>query len=150
MGQAPFQKPVHAPSVPLNLPVLGFGTDSSRGGMGRATSCGIRMIIIHLLGLAPAGCLAAPDSGPTDRQSGDCMQSSNPLRVTRYQGHAGPLQPADLVTTSNLLRGKDCDPGLGRTTFLSHAYSFALSRPLLVRLQLRLSMVNVICNRPKA
>jgi hypothetical protein len=33
------------------------------------------IIIIHLLGLAPAGCLAAPDNGEERRYAGECSQT---------------------------------------------------------------------------
>jgi hypothetical protein len=42
----------------------------------------IEVIIIHLLGLAPAGCLAAPDNGPEGRYTGWCMPSTH-IRISR-------------------------------------------------------------------
>jgi hypothetical protein len=48
-----------------------------------------QLIIIHLLGLAPAGSWLHRTAARRATYRGGAVK--DPLRVTRYQGHAGPL-----------------------------------------------------------
>jgi hypothetical protein len=60
------------------------------------------IIIIHLLGLAPAGYLAAPDNGPEGRYTGECIR----VPKTGDGCLAVPLNAAESPGGENLRGGK--------------------------------------------
>jgi hypothetical protein len=76
-------------------------------------------IIIHFLGLAPAGYLAAPDNGATRRYTVGCSQ----IPETRHGCLAVPLNAAESGVTENLRGGKKITTqvleGLPRATHVS-------------------------------
>jgi hypothetical protein len=79
-------------------PSCRFGGEASRLRTGN-------VIIIHLLGLAPTGCLASPDNGAMHRQSGDCMKLHTPTV---------PFNPLIWCTARKPRGEEDYDPGFGR------------------------------------
>jgi hypothetical protein len=86
------------------------------------------IIIIHLLGLAPAGYMTTPDNGPEAW-----------LRVGASQGdgcRAVPLNLLNLPVGRNLRRGKDYELRFWKGDYWPHTYPFALSRPPVGSLQL--------------
>jgi hypothetical protein len=104
------------------------------------------IIIIHLLGVAQAGYLAAPDNGPEGRLRGGACQE--PIGCDGC--HAVPFNAAELGVTRKPFRTiafkeKDYDPGLGEGGLLGpHQSPFALNRSHIASLQLRSpSFVNV-------
>jgi hypothetical protein len=72
----------------------------------------IIIVIMHLLGLALAGCLASRDTRP---YGGETSQAPG-YRVTGNKVTAVSLNSADLETARNLRGGKDYDSGFGRAT----------------------------------
>jgi hypothetical protein len=69
--------------------------------------------MIHILGLAPEGRVAAPV------MRADARRSNPP---TSDGCHAVPLNAADSVITRNLRGGKDYDLGLGKGCLVQHTY----------------------------
>jgi hypothetical protein len=81
----------------------------------------VAIIVIHLLGLAPAGYLTAPDNGPEGLlRFGACQ----------CDGCRGmPLNPLNLPVGRNLRGGKRSRLRFRKGCLVQHTYPFSLNRP---------------------
>jgi hypothetical protein len=80
----------------------------------RTWTIGPQIIIIHLLGLAPAGYLTAPDNGALRRLRGSARKGDG--------CHAVPLNLLNRCDKRTSAEEKDYDSGLGEGGDLPHTY----------------------------